>query len=255
MKFFVSNLTEDGTVSSLGYAFDHRYKNQIYIMFLRSLYTFLWGLLCIIPGIYKGYEYRMIPYLLTEYPDIDKDRAFAISKQMMYGYKMKAFLLDLSFIGWWLLNTLTCGLLGIFFVGPYYHSTAAAFYEALKGFHGIPGLAAPLWTSEMQGAQNAQTTEVTYEAARAEEESSDTQEEAEDEVKTDAVAADPVETGSESFGESSRASFEELNSAGFEATAADASRQDDAGLLDVTAEALQEINTETESGSDVRPED
>ncbi len=156
MRFFVSNLNEEGKISSLGYAFDHRYRNQVYIMFMRSLFTFLWSLLCLIPGIYKGYEYRLIPYLLAEYPDLTKEQAFATSKQMMHGYKMKAFLLDLSFIGWWLLNMLTLGILGIFFVGPYYHSTAAAFYEALRGYNGIPGIAAPLWTAPQTAQEMGQ---------------------------------------------------------------------------------------------------
>ena len=151
-RFFVKNLTENGEVRELGYAFDGAYKNHVSIMFMRTLFIFLWSLLCVIPGIYKKYEYRMIPYLLAEYPNLTRDQAFSISKQMMYGYKMKAFLLDLSFIGWWILNVFTCGLLGVFFVEPYYQSTAAAFYEALKGYNGIPGIAAPMW-----GAPQPQT--------------------------------------------------------------------------------------------------
>lgn len=155
-RFFVMNLTEEGKIHSLGFAFDHNYKNQVSVMFFRWLYTFLWSLLCWIPGIYKSYEYRMIPYLLAEYPDMPKEQAFAISKEMMNGEKWKAFLLDLSFIGWNILNVFTCGILGVFFVGPYYNSTAAALYEALKGFKGIPGIMGPMWRTPEQPVNNAQ---------------------------------------------------------------------------------------------------
>lgn len=51
-------------------------------MFLRDLYTFLWSLLLIIPGVVKSYEYSMIPYILAENPQIDSDRAFAVSRSM-----------------------------------------------------------------------------------------------------------------------------------------------------------------------------
>ncbi len=145
-RFFVANLVGNGQIASLGYAFDHRYRNQVYVLFMRDLFRWLWGLLCVIPGIYKGYEYLMIPYLLSEYPDLKMDQAFSISRQMMNGYKMKAFMLDLSFIGWWILNFFTAGLLGTFYVNPYYNSTKAAFYEALKGYNGIPGIREPMWT-------------------------------------------------------------------------------------------------------------
>ena len=50
-------------------------------MFLRTLYTFLWSLLFVIPGIIKAYEYRLIPYILSENPDMNSDEVFALSKQ------------------------------------------------------------------------------------------------------------------------------------------------------------------------------
>ena len=60
--------------------------------------TFLWSLLLIIPGIVKSYEYRMIPYLLADHPEMSKDEAFAASKAMIDGNKWDAFVLDFSFI-------------------------------------------------------------------------------------------------------------------------------------------------------------
>ena len=74
----------------------------------------------------------MIPYILADNPDIDKKEAFAKSKAMMEGNKWKVFVLDLSFILWYLLGVITCGILNVFYVEPYRQLTDAALYEALK---------------------------------------------------------------------------------------------------------------------------
>lgn len=131
-RFFTKNLNEDARIKEVCYAFDSNYKNIIKIMFFKDLFTFLWTLLFVIPGIVKSYEYRMIPYILSENPSMDKDAAFALSKEMMNGNKWKAFVLDLSWLGWQILNLCTLGFLGIFYLNPYIHQTDAALYEALK---------------------------------------------------------------------------------------------------------------------------
>lgn len=131
-RFFYQNLTKKAEIKEVAYGFDRSYKNVISVMFFRDLYTFLWALLFIVPGIIKAYEYRMIPYIIAERPDMPREMVFATSKQMMDGNKWKAFVLDLSFIGWWILSAFTGGLLNIFYVDPYYRSTCAALYEALR---------------------------------------------------------------------------------------------------------------------------
>ncbi len=131
-RFFLLNLNSKAEVKEVGYGFDSNYKNIATVMFWRDLYIVLWSLLLIIPGIVKSYEYRMIAYLLAENPNMTKDEAFAISRQMMDGQKWKAFVLDLSFIGWKLLSVLTLGILSTFYVRPYKNMTDAALYEALK---------------------------------------------------------------------------------------------------------------------------
>ena len=131
-RFFYQNLNEKAQVKEICFNFDYCYLNGVKVMFFRWLYQFLWTLLFIIPGIVKSYEYRMIPYILAEQPDIDKDAAFAISRQMMDGHKWNAFVLDLSFIGWQLLSVVTVGIVGILYVNPYVEQTDAAFYEVLK---------------------------------------------------------------------------------------------------------------------------
>ncbi|ROR23626.1 putative membrane protein [Mobilisporobacter senegalensis] len=108
-----------------------RYMNTVTVMFFRGLYTFLWTLLLIIPGIIKSYEYCMIPYIMAENPDIDKNRAFELSKYMTDGDKFNIFVLQLSFIGWYLLGAIPCGI-GILFVQPYFEATMAELYAVKR---------------------------------------------------------------------------------------------------------------------------
>lgn len=130
-RFYVRNLHEKAQVGNLGFAFDTNYMNVVKVMFFKDLYVVLWTLLFIIPGIIKEYEYMMVPYLLAENPQMSKEEAFAASKQMMSGNKWKAFVLDLSFIGWHILSALTCGILEVFYVAPYVDATHAALFDTL----------------------------------------------------------------------------------------------------------------------------
>lgn len=128
-RFFILNQTEQPSAGTLGYAFKSgNYGNVVLTMFLRDLFTVLWTLLFIIPGIIKSYEYMMIPYILAENPGMDRKEAFLISKKMMMGQKFDAFVLDLSFIGWRILEGLTLGIVGLFYVEPYYQATRSELY-------------------------------------------------------------------------------------------------------------------------------
>lgn len=131
-KFFLNNIKESAELKEIGSGFEKNYLNKVKIMFLRNLFTFLWTLVLIVPGIIKSYEYRMIPYILAENDGISSEEAFAISKKMMTGNKWKAFVFDLSYIGWYLLSALTIGIVGIFYVNPYYHQGCAMLYDAIK---------------------------------------------------------------------------------------------------------------------------
>ena len=132
MRFFYQNIDRKAGLKELLVGLDKNYMNTVKIMFLRGLFTFLWGLLFVIPGIVKAYEYRMIPYLLAEEPDISREEAFAVSRRMMQGNKWKAFVFDLSFIGWYILGAMTCGILNLFYTHPYYYQADAMLYDAIK---------------------------------------------------------------------------------------------------------------------------
>ena len=131
-RFFIKNLNEKAQLKEVAFGYDNNYKNVVKTLFLRSLIVFLLSLLLVIPGIIMSYAYRMVPYILAENPDMKTRHIFKHSRELMKGNKWKAFVLDLSFIGWVLLSVLTMGLLYIFYVGPFYHSTCAALYETLE---------------------------------------------------------------------------------------------------------------------------
>lgn len=133
-RFFSHSIVQRAEVKEVAYAFDHSYKNVVKTLALRDVYMLLWLLLLIIPGIVKRYEYLMIPYLLTEHPEMERKEAFAMSRDMMRGNKWKAFVLDLSFLGWLILCGLTLGIVGIFYVAPYVYLTRAALFRKLMGY-------------------------------------------------------------------------------------------------------------------------
>lgn len=132
-RFFIQNRDSTPTVGTIFDGFKSgKYLNIVKTMFLKDLYTFLWTLLLIIPGIVKSFEYLMVPYILAENPGMDSKEAFALSKQMMDGEKANAFMLGLSFIGWYILTIITCGIAGIFYVNPYVYATYAELYAYNK---------------------------------------------------------------------------------------------------------------------------
>ncbi|MBR0139555.1 MAG: DUF975 family protein [Firmicutes bacterium] len=132
-RFFFMNTYSPGQLNEVGWGFSkENYKGVVSAMFRMDLSIFLWSLLLVIPGIVKGYAYRMVPYILSEEPNIDPRRAMDISSEMMMGNKWGAFVLDLSFIGWYILAALTLGLLDIFWVSPYYNATHAELYRVLR---------------------------------------------------------------------------------------------------------------------------
>ena len=132
-RFFIMNrVSEKADLGHLAYGFKSNWKNLAKTMFIKDIYLLLWSLLFIIPGIIKSYSYRLVPYILAENPNMDSNEAITLSRQMMNGNKMKAFLYDLSFIGWIILSIFTCLILHVFYVGPYKACSDAELYTAIK---------------------------------------------------------------------------------------------------------------------------
>ncbi|MCI8360366.1 MAG: DUF975 family protein [Clostridiales bacterium] len=105
--------------------------NTAQIMFMRSFYLALW-FFTIVGGFIKSYSYMLVPFILAENPAVSRKAAFSLSRTMMRGNKWRAFILDLSFLPWHLLNFCTLGFLNVFYVNPYRTAVEAALYRALR---------------------------------------------------------------------------------------------------------------------------
>ncbi|MBQ9155707.1 MAG: DUF975 family protein [Eubacterium sp.] len=96
-----------------------------------AIFTFLWTLLLIVPGIIKSFAYSMAGFIMAENPEIDAKEAMEVSMAMMQGNKWRLFCLNLSFIGWGFLCLLTFGI-GFFWLSPYTNAATAAFYDEVS---------------------------------------------------------------------------------------------------------------------------
>ncbi len=131
-RYFIRSTQNVFDLNNLGFAFEKsKYLGVIKGMLWRTFINILWFLLLIIPGIVKFYAYRMVPYILADNPEIDYKRALELSTRMTGGEKFAIFVLDLSFIGWYLLGMLAF-MVGVLFVMPYQNATEAELYLILR---------------------------------------------------------------------------------------------------------------------------
>ena len=140
MAFLANHRKEDNDPFNLSHFMDgYRDFSRIFLtLLLRYIYTLLWCLLFIIPGIIKSLSYAMTPYILRDHPEMKNNAAIELSMDMMEGHKADLFWLQLTFIGWWILCIFTLGI-GFFWLTPYISSTNANFYEEVKAeYEGRP---------------------------------------------------------------------------------------------------------------------
>jgi len=116
------------------FAYFPYWKNTATVSLLQTVYTLLWSLLFIIPGIIASYSYSMTSYILAEYPDMAPGEAISRSKEMMSGNRFRLFCLQISFIGWEILSSFTLGI-GYLWLNPYRKAATAAFYKDISGNH------------------------------------------------------------------------------------------------------------------------
>lgn len=103
---------------------------------LITIFVFLWSLLLVFPGIIASYRYRFALYNLCEHPSMSVMEALRMSKAQTRGHKWQLFVLDLSFIGWNLLCSLTLGILSIWIM-PYIQQTDIGYFVAIRDMSGI----------------------------------------------------------------------------------------------------------------------
>lgn len=129
IKIVRGNPTVD--LKDVFHSFSERFVKDMLLGLMIGVFTFLWSLLFIIPGIIKAYSYSMSYYISLDHPDWDWKACIEESKRITEGHKTELFVLDLSFIGWYIVGSLCCGIGGLW-VAPYHQAAIANYYEALK---------------------------------------------------------------------------------------------------------------------------
>ena len=131
ISYYVLNIVRDKRfdISDLFKFYKERMWTIILLSILISIFTALWSLLFLIPGIIAGLSYSMSTFIFVDGEDTDAMAIIKKSKDLMYGYKWDYFVFQLSFIGWALLCLF---IFPIIYVLPYYYVAETMYYEELK---------------------------------------------------------------------------------------------------------------------------
>jgi uncharacterized membrane protein len=105
--------------------------NAVVANLIRAIFIMLWAILLVVPGIIKSISYSMVFFILADNPTMPAYDSVKESERMMEGHKMEYFGLLLSYIPWFLLCVVTCGL-ATFYVTSLVNQATANFYLALK---------------------------------------------------------------------------------------------------------------------------
>lgn len=126
---------QDMVFSDLFNGFKEDFGGTFLINLMTVIFVFLWSLLFVFPGIVKAYAYSMAYYIKADHPDYDWKACINESKRLMTGHKGELFVLDLSFIGWYIVGALCLGV-GTLWVTPYHQAARAHFYQTIA--HPVP---------------------------------------------------------------------------------------------------------------------
>lgn len=122
-------------VSAFSVFTENRFGPECINFVMTTIFTFLWTLLLIIPGLIKSYSYAMTPYIVQDMvasgKQVGATDGINASRELMDGHKMELFIFNLSFIGWFLLGGIS--VIGLLWVVPYYQTAKANFYRELAG--------------------------------------------------------------------------------------------------------------------------
>lgn len=121
----------EGLKNVFGNTFKNNYGKKLGLVLLRGIIIYLWSLLFVIPGIVYAYSSYFANQIMCDSPEISPSKALETSKKMVKGNRTELFVMNLSFIPWYILCTLTCGL-GYIYVAPYLEATNALYYENFR---------------------------------------------------------------------------------------------------------------------------
>lgn len=128
--YFLQNRAFRINSNLLLYGFDKKIYRKIMYAQLVRYGKIIFGFICfIVPGIYIFYKYRFLNYVMVQYPDKDIHEWISMNNQITVGRIWFLILLDISFIGWRLLNLVSFNLFK-YFLEPYYQATYCELYVA-----------------------------------------------------------------------------------------------------------------------------
>lgn len=108
-----------------------RFGKYLATVLITEIITTLWTFLFIVPGIIKFYAYSQVKYIIHDNCNLNAKDARKMSEIMTNGFKSDLFVLDLSFILWYMLVACAAGIASVY-VTPYVETTKAMYYENLK---------------------------------------------------------------------------------------------------------------------------
>ena len=113
------------------------FPRVLFLIILQIVFIFLWSLLLVIPGIVAAYRYSFAVYVMIDHPEMSAMDCLRESKRLTTGYKRQLFLLDLSFIFWFLLTMIpVVGYIAQVYVTPYMESARVLYYEQIRALQG-----------------------------------------------------------------------------------------------------------------------
>ena len=113
------------------------------------LFIILWSLLLFVPGIMAYYKFRYAKYIFVNDNEKTSAEALEASKKYLIDNRMSLFMLDMSFIGWFTIGIITCGLGLVFSVG-YYQIVSALYFKHITGTINAQNAADDVHSSEEQ---------------------------------------------------------------------------------------------------------
>jgi uncharacterized membrane protein len=122
---------EEAKIENVFDSFSDHFVQSLLLYLMTTIFTFLWSLLFVIPGIVKAYAYSMAFYIKRDNPTYDWKQCLDESQRIMNGNKWNLFCLQFSFIGWEIVCILTGGI-GYLWLAPYMSAANANFYESIK---------------------------------------------------------------------------------------------------------------------------
>ena len=115
--------------------FEYPFK-AVLVGVLRHILISLGFAFFVIPGFLAAYSYRLVYYVLADHPEYSAIECLRECRRMSKGYKMQLFVLDLSFIGWHIINKIVESMflpLVEIWLLPYSGITFAIYYNIISG--------------------------------------------------------------------------------------------------------------------------